>query len=309
MKHLLNIYARLRVYRTVYRAIGLVGFIVCTIAYVLYPSFPTPDKILVFIVLGAMIFSQALAVLVRFLPFLLILYVYEAFRGLAHIVNEKVNFLWMPDVDRWMFGGVLPTEKLQQWLWNGSVQWYDFVLYLAYMAHFVVPLLLAVVVWKKFSSQYWRLIATYAALSFAGFFTYLVFPAAPPWMASDMQLIEPIHRISSDVWFALGVNDFATFYSQVSPNPVAAVPSLHSAYALLFALFAVTLFKSPYRHLAWIFPAMIGFGTVYQGEHYVIDAILGWIYAVVAFYGCKWLAPRVRGYLYWLKSAVNVLRS
>lgn len=293
MKNITSIYRYLAARRNFYRAIGLIGFTTCAIAYVLYPSFPTPDKILVFIILGAMIFSQAIAIAIRFIPFILILYVYEAFRGLAHHLNQHVNYLFMPDADKFIFFGHLPTAVLQRWLWHGQVQWYDFVLYLAYMAHFIMPLLLAVIVWKKFTSQYWRFVATYAVLSFAGFLTYLVFPAAPPWMASDMSLIEPIHRVSSDVWFALGVQDFSTFYSQVSPNPVAAVPSLHSAYALLFALFVTTLFKSRWRFAAWIFPALIGFGTVYQGEHYVIDAILGWIYALVAFYFCKWATPKV----------------
>lgn len=291
MEKIHKIYIQLAEYRTFYRIVGLIGFTVCAVAYILHPSFPTPDKILAFIILGAMIFSQGIAFTIRFVPFILILYVYEAFRGLAHHLNQNVNYMWMPDVDKWMFMGNLPTKSLQNWLWNGNVQWYDFVLYVAYMAHFVIPLLLAVVIWKKFSSQYWRFVATYALLSFAGFLTYLVFPAAPPWMASDYGLIEPIHRISSDVWFALGVQDFATFYSKVSPNPVAAVPSLHSAYALLFALFMTVLFKSRYRYLAWIFPALIGFGTVYQGEHYVIDAILGWIYALAAFYVCAQLVP------------------
>lgn len=280
-------------YRNFYRVVGLLGFLGCSIAYILYPSFPTPDKILAFIILGAMIFSQGIAFTLRFVPFILILYVYEAFRGLAHVLNNNVNYFFMIDADKLLFFGHLPTAVLQDWWWHGKVQWYDFIFYLAYMAHFVIPLILAVVIWKKFTSSYWRFVATYAVLSFAGFATYLLFPAAPPWMASDLGFIEPIHRISSDVWFALGVNDFATFYSQVSPNPVAAVPSLHSAYALLFPLFMVTLFKSKYKHLSWIYPILIGVGTVYQGEHYVIDAILGWLYALGAFYGCKWAWPRI----------------
>lgn len=301
MKHIISLYHWLARFKNTYRAIGLVGFIVYAVAYAVYPSFPTPDKILLFIILGAMIFSQAIAFTFRFVPFIAILYAYEAFRGLAHHLNTHVNYLWMPDVDRLVFFGHLPTRWLQDHFWNGSVQWYDFVFYIAYMAHFVVPLLLAVVIWKKFPTHYWRFVATYGVLSFAGFLTYLLFPAAPPWMASDYGLIEPIHRVSSDVWYALGVNDFSTFYSQVSPNPVAAVPSLHSAYALMFALFVVTLFKTKWKHVAWVFPLLMIVGTVYQGEHYVIDALIGWLYTVVAFYGCKKIAPRVATYLQSLK--------
>ncbi len=293
MHRAVSLYKKLSSFRRFYAVLGMIGLTALIIGFIVVPSYPTPDKILLLIIFGGMIVSQAQVVVVRFVPFVALLYVYEAFRGVADHFNHRVNYMFMPDADRFLFFGTLPTAKLQEWLWHGQVQWYDFVLYLAYMAHFIMPLALAVIVWKKFPSQYWRVIATYVLLSFAGFLTYLLFPAAPPWMASDMQLIEPIERISSDVWFALGVQDFATVYSKVSANAVAAVPSLHSAYALTFALFVTTLFKSRYKHLAWIFPALIGFGTVYQGEHYVIDALLGWLYALVAFAICRTAAPRV----------------
>jgi membrane-associated phospholipid phosphatase len=127
-------------------------------------------------------------------------------------------------------------------------------------------------------------------VSFAGFLTFLAFPAAPPWMASNLGYIPDISRISSDVWFALGVNDFPSLYNQISPNPVAAVPSLHAAYATLFALFIFDMFRrSRYKYLSLLYPALIYVGTVYQGEHYAIDELLGGLYAV----GAYLVAPRV----------------
>jgi membrane-associated phospholipid phosphatase len=102
-------------------------------------------------------------------------------------------------------------------------------------------------------------------------------------MANDRSLIEPITRVSSAVWAAFGIHDFPSVYNKISPNPVAAMPSLHAAYSMLFALFITTLFKSRWRWLAWIYPLLIWVGTVYQGEHYAIDAIVGIIYAVIAF--------------------------
>ncbi|HYF96933.1 MAG TPA: phosphatase PAP2 family protein, partial [Patescibacteria group bacterium] len=182
-----------------------------------------------------------------------------------------------------LFFGNLPTATLQNWLWNGSVQWYDFTLYLAYMMHFVFPLVLAVVIWKKFPKKYWNYMATYVVLMFSGFLTYLLFPAAPPWMASDLGYIEPISRVSSHVWFALGIQDFPSLYNEIAPNPVAAVPSLHAAFSVLFAVYVIKLFKSKWRFMAWLYPFMIIFGSVYMGEHYIIDAILGAFYALAAY--------------------------
>jgi TRAP-type uncharacterized transport system fused permease subunit len=118
------------------------------------------------------------------------------------------------------------------------------------MMHFVFPIILAIIVWKLRPQKYWQLVVSYLFVSFSGFLVFLLFPAAPTWMASDMGLIEPIRRISSDIWWSLGIHDFPSVYNQISPNAVAAVPSLHAAYATLFALYITTLFKSRTRFLA-----------------------------------------------------------
>jgi membrane-associated phospholipid phosphatase len=275
------------------QAIGVVGSVACVVLFALEPSFPTPDKLLIFLIFVFMIFHQAKEMLKRFLPFVLILIVYESFRGLADGLNRRVEYMWMIDVDRWLFGGTLPTTTLQQWWWHGQTMWYDYLFYLAYMLHFVLPIGLAVLVWKLFPKKYWQLVISYLAVSFIGFVVFLVFPAAPTWMASDMGLIEPIRRISSDVWFSLGIHDFPSVYNQISPNAVAAVPSLHAAYSTLFALYISALFRSRLRFLAWIYPCLIYVGTVYQGEHYAIDEILGALLAVVVFFLSPWLTKNL----------------
>lgn len=273
--------------------IGLVATILLVLLFVMSPSWPTPDKILVLATTVCMMFKQTVQMLKRFVPFVGLLLVYESFRGVVPYLNDNVSFTWMPDVDRWLFFGQLPTSWLQSHLWNGQVQWYDFVLYLTYMLHFVLPFALAFVVWKVRETQYWRYVTAFLLVSFMGFVTYLAVPAAPPWMASELGYIEKIDRISSSVWAAMGVEDFPSLYSKLSPNPVAAVPSLHAAYATLFTMFAITLFRSRWRYASLIYPAFIYFGTVYQGEHYVIDEILGALYGVVAFLAAPYVVRKL----------------
>jgi membrane-associated phospholipid phosphatase len=231
---------------------------------------------------AAMIFSVALQMLKRFLPFVGLLIIYESFRGVANDLNHRIHYTWMPHVDRWLFGK-LPTVWLQQHWWHGHVQWYDFAFYTFYMLHFVLPIALGIVIWRLRDEFYWQYAASYVFLSFAGFLTYLVFPAAPPWMASDAGYIPHITRISSSVWYAMGIHNFPSLYNSISPNPVAAVPSLHAAYATLFVLIVYRLFGKRWALLSLIYPFMIILGTIYMGEHYVIDAILGVIYASLAF--------------------------
>jgi len=70
---------------------------------------------------------------------------------------------------------------------------------------------------------------------------------------------------------------------------VAAMPSLHAAYALLFALFVTRLFKTRWRYVAWIYPLLIWVGTVYQGEHYVIDVLAGILFAILAYLAAPYI--------------------
>ena len=274
----------------IFHVIGTVGTILLVTIFAQDPSWPTPDKLLVFMTFTSMTFGQAREMLKRFIPFVSLLLLYESFRGIADQLNGHVNYTWMPHIDKAIFG-VLPTAWLQHHLWHGNVQWYDFAFYVFYMLHFVFPIALAVVVWKLRDRFYWQYISTYITLSFAGFITYLLFPAAPPWMASEKGIIER-------VWYSLGIHDFPSLYNKIAPNPVAAVPSLHAAYATLFVLFVYRLFGKKWSLLAMIYPLMIWFGTIYQGEHYAIDAILGIIYAIMSFFIVdqffKRIMPKVR---------------
>ncbi len=274
--------------------IGVVGVLGCIAIFVKDPSFPTPDKLLIFMTFLFMIFGQTKEMLKRFLPFVAILLVYESLRGFADNLNSRVEYMLMPHVDRFFFLDTLPTTRMQQWLWHGHVQWYDFMFYVPYMLHFVIPIVLAISVWKLQPQKYWQLIVSYVATSFTAFIVFMIFPAAPPWMASQAGLIEPIHRVSSDVWWSLGIKDFPSVYSKVSPNAVAAVPSLHAAYATLFALYVTALFKGRWRFLAWVYPVLIYVGTIYQGEHYFIDELLGALLAVGVFFASPYITTKMK---------------
>jgi hypothetical protein len=251
-------------------------------------NFWTPDTLFIVLLALFVVLGQARAFVVRFAPFVLLLLAYDSFRGIADDLNKNVHFWEMIHADRLMFGGALPTDALQQWWWHGTVQWYDFYFYFLYTIHFLAPVLLAVLLWKLRPKLYWPFVGALVGLSFAAFVTYVLFPAAPPWMASDLGYIEPIHRISSDIWAAMGVENFSQVYANLSPNPVAAVPSLHSAYPLLFVMFLVRAFG--WRRAGWlyIYPASMWIGVTYLGEHYVIDAILGALYAVGAYFASMW---------------------
>ena len=104
-------------------------------------------------------------------------------------------------------------------------------------------------------------------MSFAGALTFLAFPAAPPWLASKHELIPHVARIGYIEGGSSPVETSKSWIeSQILSNPVAAVPSLHAAYALLVLLFA---YAWRGRIAAWIAaPYTLGmwFTIVYLGR-------------------------------------------
>jgi small basic protein len=253
------------------------------VASLLWRAFWTPDVIFLFFTVGFILVGQGKRFLRDFSPFVVILLVYDAMRGFADNLAGRVHVKEMIDVDRWLGGGKLPSERLQQLLWHGHVRWFDFAFYTIYVLHFVVPIAFGVYVWKRRSrGEYKRYVTTFAVLAGMGFLTYILFPAAPPWMASDQGAIAPLAHIAIEVGKAFGVHNYPTIYHNFNPNPVAAVPSLHVAFPTLFALFTVR-FAGRKGLFAFLYPLLVATGVVYFGEHYVIDAIIGVLYAVVAY--------------------------
>ncbi|HET9721405.1 MAG TPA: phosphatase PAP2 family protein [Candidatus Saccharimonadales bacterium] len=229
-----------------------------------------------------MAYGQAWELIRRLFPFVAVILAYESFRSVADRLNTHVQYMLAPHADTLLFGN-LPTVYLQKWLWKGHTSWYDYALYLPYLLHFVLPLGLAIIVWKTREKRYWQVVNTYLVVAFAGFLTFFFMPSAPPWLASQNHYIQPITRISSDVWAGLGLHNFPSFYNHISPNAVAAIPSLHAAWATILFIFTYKLYGRRWAAVAAIYPILIFVGTVYEGEHYAFDVMAGIVYAVAGY--------------------------
>jgi hypothetical protein len=276
-----------------FKVLGVMGVLISLAVFIHRPSFPTPDKLFVFLLFVFMAFSQSLSMIKRLGPFVATILIYESFRSFADKLNSHVNYSLAPHFDKAVFGN-LPTVYLQNWLWHGHVNWYDYVFYLAYMMHFIIPLALAILIWKTRPKHYWEMLTTYIFVAFGAFLTYFIIPAAPPWLASQNHYIQPITRISSNVWYSLGLKDFPSFYNHIAANPVAAIPSLHAAWATLLVLFVFKLYGRRFGLISLIYPFLIFVGTIYQGEHYFFDVILGIIYALAGYLLAPKLLARIK---------------
>ena len=187
---------------------------------------------------------------------------------------------------------------LQHWLWHGHVVWYDVPVWAVYLTHFFATPLVAAVLWKVDRPRFRWFAVLVAALSFAGLITYALYPAAPPWMASQARLMAPITRIIPAVWPYLGLHSAGSLveHGYRYANNVAAVPSLHAAFSLLIA---ITLWPRKHkwlRPIVALYPLAMAFSLVYAGEHYFSDILLGWIYTMVTVFAARavmrWWAAR-----------------
>jgi membrane-associated phospholipid phosphatase len=262
---------------------GLAGALACLVIFVKDPSFPTPDKLIVFLFFIFLFRGQATEMLKRLGPFVALTLIYESFRSIVPRLNDHVHYLVAPQADRLLFGS-LPTQTLQRWLWRGHTSWYDVVLYLPYLLFFIIPLALAILVWKTRDKYYWQVVWTYLVVFFGAFLTFLIYPAAPPWLAAQNHYIGPITRISSNVWATLGIHNFPSIYNHLAANPVAAIPSLHAATAVLLTIFIFKLYGRGWGLLSVVYPLLLCIGIVYEGEHYVFDVICGILYAFAGYF-------------------------
>ena len=264
-------------------------YVVATALFVAVVGVPYQRDILaVWLLLGLLCFSlsdlrgYARGVVLEWLPFIGILVAYDSLRGsAAHTFG--VHYLPQLRADEAIFGGSAPTATLQHWLWHGKVVWYDVIVWGVYLTHFFATPLVAAVLWKLDRQRFRKFAVLVAMLSFAGLITYALYPAAPPWMASEAHLMPQITRVIPQVWPALGLHSAGSVIEggYRYANDVAAVPSLHAAFSLLIA---ITLWPRKHRWLRPLvaaYPLAMAFSLVYAGEHYFSDIVLGWTYTIV----------------------------
>jgi hypothetical protein len=224
--------------------------------------------------------------LVDWLPLYAVLAGYGLLRGYASHV------LWGPFVrpqvafDSFIGGGQAPTVTLQRWLFRpGDLHPWDYAAWLVYMSHFFASFVVAAVLWKRDHARFRRYIALFVTLTFVGYVGYVLYPAMPPWLASQTGHLAHTTRIIPVVWNHVGVHGAAALFTGGNrfDNNIAAMPSLHAAYPLLLAVFFWKRASAPLRALLVTYVLAMAFTLVYTGEHFVIDELVGWTLAITVF--------------------------
>jgi hypothetical protein len=262
------------------------GLAVCFALTCLRTGLPTDRVVLLGWVLAGLALHAAAdglrrvaRLLADWLPLALLLLAYDASRGFADGLGAPVHVTEPAAADRWLAGGALPTVVLQQH-WDAA--WWEALAALVYGSHFIVTPLVLGVLWVRDRARWVRYARLVLGLSAAGLVTYVLYPAAPPWLAARDGVIEPVRRLSGAGWEVLGLPRAGALLadSQGQVNQVAAVPSLHTAFAVLVCLVLFPLATRSWMRVGLVaYVLLMPLVLVWSGEHYVVDTLLGALYA------------------------------
>ncbi len=235
--------------------------------------------------------------LADWLPLAALLLAYDASRGLADGLGVTVHVTEPAAADRWLAGGAPPDGRAAAAL---DAHWWEALAALVYGSHFVVTPLVLGVLWVRNRPRWGRYARLVVALSAAGLVTYVLYPAAPPWLAAKDGVIEPVQRLSGAGWEVLGLPRAGALLadSQGQVNQVAAVPSLHTAFAVLTCLVLYPVAKRAWQRAGLVaYPVLMALVLVWSGEHYVVDTLLGAVYAAASSSWRPGLRPAAAGSL------------
>jgi membrane-associated phospholipid phosphatase len=256
-------------------------------------------------------------VFVDFLPLAALLVTWDYLRGICTSLGMPT--WWAPQIraDRWLFGGTDPTVWLTEHLRRATPQWWDAPISLCYLSFFVLPLTLAATLWVRDRRAFYRWSARYVVLSYLAFLVFALAPTAPPWAAARCTAAQvaghpsepacmnhpataatggllgaPAHPHAGvsvvERWSSAGLQELHLSVAkkvletgQDFADRVAAVPSLHAGAALLVALFLWRRVRPFWRPVLALYPVLMGFSLVYTAEHYVIDVLAGYLFALL----------------------------
>jgi len=243
-----------------------------------------PQWVVLALLVIAVALGRGRSFIVDWAPFLLLFFAYEAMRGFASKTGFAPHDL--SGLERAVFAGTLPTVTLQDTFYRSdAVSPQDLIAMFFYFMHFPLPIIVGFVFWVRSRDHYRRFIAALLLMAMLAFVTYLFWPSAPPWyqFRASSGGEEVVHKILNETVDKLwGPNYWVSpLYTHLNPNQFAAFPSLHAAFPALAALYA-------WRRYRWLSIALIGWtlavalSIVYLGEHYVVDALDGFLYVAAA---------------------------
>lgn len=239
--------------------------------------------------------GKARKFMVDMTPYLVLALGYDMVRYVREAVvvrPEQVLGCGLRDAELALFS-VAPGVTPQDWLTAHHVAALDLIAAVPYFGFIYIAFGYAGYLFFQDRPRMRQYLWSLTVANYIAFVMYVVVPAAPPWYLRmhgcniDLAALpNPAGLVRVDEM--LGIHYFQSFYSR-SSSVFGALPSMHCAFPVLGLLTAwkSTTWKTRWIHVAY---AMLMFGAaVYLDHHWIIDAIAGWLVAVVAVVLVAWV--------------------
>ena len=248
---------------------------------------PKVSQLLMLMLAGALASSRSAAFVRDWGLVLVGVFAYVLTSSFVGAADMPVHYRPQLEADKLLGLGSVPTVWLQQQLYHGRTGPLELFSMAMYLSHFFVPLLLGYYMWWRHRRHaFGELMFGLLAVSLLAQVIFVLAPTAPPWLASEHGLLPPVHHIIKSGLLDLHLDAVASLYGVPGTyNLVAALPSMHAAFPFV-ALLVVLRHGLPRWVLALQGFQVVGvlFAIVYTGEHYVVDALAGYVYAAAAWY-------------------------
>ena len=224
--------------------------------------------------------GRARSFIAAIVPYATVWFVFTFLRSLADetIIAKTLNTK-VAQFERWLFGGELPSIRLQADFYNPDhLRVWDYYFTFVHWSYFIIPHLVVGWLWWRHKQEFQHYLAALTMLLTLGLLVYFIIPSNPPWMAPesiDSPGAPVVLRIMEPIAKQLGGGLYQAGYKIVGEsNPIAAMPSIH--FAVTFLLVWAARGRGRFWEIASLFYALsMGLALVYMGEHYVIDIFVG----------------------------------
>jgi membrane-associated phospholipid phosphatase len=186
----------------------------------------------------------------------------EAFQNGLHVIGieQHANALFELTLQRLVDGSQILATAVSWTYWNSE---------------FTVLGLALLWVYLRRNEAFIRFRNTILLANVIGLVGYVLLPTAPPRMFPDFGF--------DDTLSGFGQLNHGSGLVEFAANPYAAMPSLHSADALIVGLVLASVCRSRIAKALWLlWPAWVWFSVMGTGNHFWLDVLGGIVVATIA---------------------------
>jgi len=180
---------------------------------------------------------------------------WEAFRNGQLVIDAEARLHGLVELD------------LQR-LVSGSATMLELVNWTYWLSQFAVVGLALLWIYFFRTDSFLRVRNLLITANLLGLVGYALMPTAPPRMYPEQGFVDTLAQ-SSSLNHGSGLVELAS-------NPYAAMPSLHSADALIIGLVLASLVRPLWLKVVWLlWPAWVWFAVMSTGNHFWLDIVAG----------------------------------